>query len=70
MRRYRVSFYNQLSNDTGHMCRCCQHAVEIASAKSKTRALEAAKLRFARHEATKDWRLRAQFFEIEELASS
>ena len=66
--RYRVSFVNELPNDSGHMFRCCQQSFEIYRARSRERAIEAAKLRFARHQAVRDWRARATAIEVEVIS--
>jgi hypothetical protein len=65
--RYQFTFYNYLTNDSGHAFRCPQRLIEIRSAKTKARALEAAKRRFARHERIPDWRVHASVIETEEL---
>ena len=67
---YRFTFYNDLPNDSGHVFHCPQRLIEIRSAKSRHRALEAAKRRFARDEGIADWRLHANIVEIEELEES
>lgn len=68
MEHYRVSFYNNLTNSSGHQFHCCQRTIDIRLAKSKDRALEAAKRRFARKEAVPHWSVRAHLVEIEALA--
>ena len=66
--RYRFTFYNDLTNDCGLGFHCPQRLIEIRSAKSRDRALEAAKRRFARGEKIADWRIHASAVEIEELS--
>lgn len=67
MKSYRIGFYNELRNDTGHMFHCCQRVVEIRLARSKERAIEAAKRRFARRERISNWSIHARSIEIEEI---
>jgi ribosomal protein L20A (L18A) len=67
MKSYRISFFNELRNDTGHMFHCCQRVVEIRLARSKERAIEAAKRRFARREQISNWSIHARSIEIEEI---
>ncbi len=66
MNGYRISFFNELTNDSGHVFHCCQRVVEIHSAKSKDRAIQAAKQHFARREKIADWTLRAHTIEVAE----
>ncbi len=68
MKAYRVCFFNQLTNSSGHNFHCCQRSIEIHAAKSRDRAVEAAKLRFAREEQVKDWHIHAHSIEVEEIA--
>ena len=67
MKRYRISFYNELPNDSGHVSHCCQRMIEIRSAKSVDRAVEAAKHHFTRQEAIAVWDMHAHSFEVEEV---
>lgn len=67
MSGYRICFFNDLPNDRGHMFHCCQRTVEIRVAKSKDRAIEAAKRRFARAEHIPRWEVHARSFEVEDL---
>jgi hypothetical protein len=67
MQGYQISFFNELANDSGHVFRCCQRVIEIRLAKSKDRAIEAAKRRFARQEGVSHWSIHAQFVEAQEL---
>ena len=68
--RYRFTFYNELTNDSGRAFHCPQRLIEIRSARTKARALEAAKRRFARDEKISDWRVHASIVEIEELSET
>ena len=64
---YRVSFFNELTNSRGTLYKVCQRSVEIRTARSLDRAVEAAKKRFARLEHVGEWRLHARLFEVEPL---
>jgi hypothetical protein len=70
MNAYRVSFMNDLVNSSGHKFHCCQEVIEIRSAKSRDRAVQAAKHRFARRQSVPHWTVRAHTIEVEELSSS
>ena len=67
MTAYRVSFFNELTNARGTLYKVCQRSVEIRTARSLDRAVEAAKKRFARLEHVGEWRLHARLFEVEPL---
>jgi len=69
MTAYRVSFFNELTNSRGTLYKVCQRSVEIRTARSLDRAVEAAKKRFARLEHVGEWRLHARLFEVEPLAN-
>ena len=64
---YRVSFVNTLARNC-MVLRACQRTVLIRSARDPERAVAAAQKRFARLEGVRDWRLRAQFIEVEIVA--
>jgi hypothetical protein len=64
---YRVSFFNELTSSRGTLYKVCQRSVEIRTARSLDRAVEAAKKRFARLERVGEWRLHARLFEVEPL---
>jgi hypothetical protein len=68
MNGYRIGFFNELTNNSGHVFHCCQRVVEIHSAKSKDRAIEAAKRHFARREKIATWSLHAQSIEVAEIS--
>jgi hypothetical protein len=68
MNAYRICFTNELTNSSGHPFHCCQRIIEIRAAKSKDRAIEAAKRRFARRESISHWHVRAHSIEVEEMA--
>jgi hypothetical protein len=67
MTAYRVSFFNELTNSRGTLYKVCQRSVEIRTARTLDRAVEAAKKRFARLENVGEWRLHARLFEVEPL---
>jgi hypothetical protein len=68
MQAYRITFSNNLTNDSGHCFCCCQRVIEIRAAKTRDRAIAAAKRRFERREGVSDWRIRAEYVGVEELA--
>lgn len=68
MNSYRVKFMNDLVDSSGHNFHCCQGSVEIRAAKSRERAIKAAKHRFARRQAVPHWSVRAHLIEVEEIA--
>lgn len=70
MTTYRVRFYNELVNSYGTAARVWQRTIDINQARSRDRALEAAKRRFARAERVGCWDLRARCFEVQELPES
>ena len=70
MTAYRVSFFNELTNSRGTLYKVCQRSVEIRTARTLDRAVEAAKKRFARLEHVGEWRLHARLFEVEPLAEA
>jgi hypothetical protein len=67
---YRVSFFNELTNSSGKLFKVCQRSVEIRTARTLDRAIEAAKKRFARLEHIGEWRLHARLFEVEALVEA
>lgn len=64
---YRVSFFNNLTNCYGKPFKVCQRSIVIRSARSPARAIEAAKVRFARLEHICDWALHAEKIEVDVL---
>ena len=70
MTAYRVSFFNELTNSRGTLYKVCQRSVEIRTARTLDRAVEAAKKRFARLERVGEWRLHARLFEVEPLVEA
>jgi len=67
MSAYRIKFMNDLVNSSGHAFHCCQDQIDIRAAKSRDRAIEAAKRRFARREAVPHWTVHAHLIEVEEI---
>jgi hypothetical protein len=67
MNGYRVSFFKNLTSSNGKAFKVCQRAIEIHSARDRSRAIEAAKSRFARLECVGDWKLHADHFDVEPL---
>ena len=60
---YRVCFLNEFAR-FGLVARPCQRAIIIRSTRSRERAIEAAKKRFARLEGVRDWRDHAKIIEV------
>jgi len=60
---YRVCFLNEFAR-FNIVVRPCQRAIIIRSARSRERAIEAAKKRFARLEDVRDWRDHAKLIEV------
>ena len=70
MTAYRVSFFNELTNSSGKLVKVCQRSVDIRVARTRDRAIEAAKKRFARLEHVDQWWLHARLVEIEDVADA
>jgi hypothetical protein len=64
MASYRVRFINEIARNH-KLFRCCQRVIVIRSARSRERAIEAAKKRFARAEGIRDWKIHAGSIEVE-----
>jgi hypothetical protein len=60
---YRICFLNEFAR-FNKVVRACQRAIIIRSARSRERAIEAAKKRFARLERVRDWRDHAKIIEV------
>ena len=60
---YRVCFLNEFAR-FNFVMRPCQRAIIIRFARSRERAIEAAKKRFARLEGIRDWRDHAKMIEV------
>ena len=67
MKSYQISFFNELLNDFGREFYCCQRVIEIRLAKSRERAVEAAKRRFERQEKVSNWLIHARSFNVQEI---
>lgn len=67
MGAYVVTFLNRLCDSTGHEQKVCQRRVIIRTARSRERAIEAAKKRFARAEHIHDWTIHAHEIEVEKV---
>ena len=68
MPSYRVSFVNEIPRNE-KLFRCCQRSILIRSARTRERAVEAAKKRFARLEGISNWKIHAALIEIEPVDS-
>jgi hypothetical protein len=66
MPSYRVCFLNEIPRND-RLFRCCQRSIVIRSARTRERAIEAAKKRFARLEGIHDWTIHASLIEIEPI---
>jgi hypothetical protein len=55
---YRVSFINEIPTNQ-KLFRCCQRVITIRSARTRERAVEATKKRFARLEGIRNWKIHA-----------
>jgi hypothetical protein len=62
---YRVTFFTDLLSSDGHKFKCPQATIEVRHAKSPDRAVRAAEYRFARLQHLRDWKLHADYFEVE-----
>jgi hypothetical protein len=60
---YRVCFLNEFARFS-NVVKPCQRTIIIRSARSRERAIEAAKKRFARLEGIRDWRTHATIIEV------
>ena len=65
MSHHIIRFLKDICDDTGHTHHCTQGVVEIHEARSYHRAIEAAKLRFARQRRIGCWDQHADRFEVE-----
>ena len=65
MTSFRVSFFKNLSSSYGKPFKVCQRSMVIHSARSRARAIEAARAQFVRLERIDDWTLRADAVEAE-----
>jgi hypothetical protein len=68
MQSYRVCFINEIPRNE-KLFHCCQRSILIRSARTRERAVEAAKKRFARLEGISNWKIHAALIEIEPVDS-
>ena len=66
MSQHVVRFIKHICDDTGHPHYCTQAVVEIRRARSRDRAIEAAKHRFSRMRKIKCWEIHADSFEVDD----
>ena len=67
MTGYRVTFFKNLVNSSGHCVKCPQATISVEHAKSIERALTAGKRRFERTKGIRDWALYADLAELEAI---
>lgn len=67
MTGYRVTFFKNLVNSSGHCVKCPQATISVEHAKSIERALTAGKRRFERTKGIQDWALYADLAELEAI---
>ena len=65
MATYRVTFFKDLLSSDGHKFKCPQATIEIRNARNIERAIRAAERRFERLQSPRDWKLHADYFEVE-----
>jgi hypothetical protein len=65
MTSYRVTFFKNLVNSTGHQFKCPQGTIEIRRARNYHRAFQAAERRYERAKKIANWTLYADFAELE-----
>ena len=70
MASYRVTFFKHLVSSDGHPFNCPQRTIDIRSAKSSDRAIQAAQLRYGRLSHGCDWKLRADEFRLEAIGDA
>ena len=69
MSSHRIRFIKRLYDDTGHPHHCLQGVIDIRHARDAQRALEAAKIRFARMRKIRRWDTHAHNVEIHEIGA-
>jgi len=67
MTRYRVKFFNNLTNCNGQEFKCLQRSLTIREATDQDDAVEMAKREFERVECISNWRCHAHLVEAEPL---
>ncbi|MEW9857024.1 hypothetical protein [Novosphingobium sp. M1R2S20] len=65
MSRYRVCFYNDLCDSTGHDHHVCQKEIIVAGVENEDAAIAQAKKAFEKHEQIADWSLHARSIDCE-----
>ena len=68
MTSYRVTFFKNLVNSSGHEFKCPQGTVEVRRARDRIRALRAAERRYERSRRVNSWTLCADSAEMEAVA--
>jgi hypothetical protein len=68
MSTYRVKFFKTLPNSYGKMFEVCQRTIDIPSASSPDSAVEQAKRRFEQCEDICDWRIHADYVQVDALS--
>jgi hypothetical protein len=69
MSTYRVMFFKTLPNSYGKMFEVCQRTIDIPSASNPDSAVEQAKRQFQQCEDISDWRIHADYFQVDVLAT-
>ena len=69
MSTYRVMFFKTLPNSYGKMFEVCQRTIDIPSASCPDSAVEQAKRRFEQCEDISDWRIHADYFQVDVLSA-
>ena len=65
MTNYRVSFVKDVLSSDGHVFKCLQQVINIADAKNPGSAVETAQLRYQELRGIRDWKLHADYLELE-----
>lgn len=65
MSRYRVSFFKNLLNSSGHQFKCLQQQIDTPDMDSADQARECAARQFEQLRGMRDWRVLADSVEIE-----
>jgi hypothetical protein len=69
MASYRVSFFNEIPDSTGHDHHVCQRSIEITGAEDEAQAIRRAIVEFERLEGVSHWDLHARAMECSQLAT-
>jgi hypothetical protein len=65
MTNYRVSFVKDVLSSDGHVFKCIQQVIDIADAKNLDSAVETAQLKYRGLRGIRDWKLHADYLELE-----